>query len=227
MHWISVFILSVTAISGPWAEIRQYQAPGAKNSLPQEGTTGPQPQVVPRGGVRLNSPVLPIAGVPAALPSSPTVAEKDLKFKQEVEGSWNKIMNEFSGKPAAPSLIVFISANDYSKEAVSKIRELRKLPELQKLAIPLEFYIEEVSDQKGMELFKDDLETGEGLLSEGLEIPVDDKNEKSKAYAVPSGQTTIVYRDATGAVRLYNLRLELDTLQRQLARELKAAQPAR
>jgi hypothetical protein len=232
MNWINLLILTTAIVPVSWAEIRQYQAPTEKSETEKPAakaevvpTSANQPKST--GGIRLGTPAATSASSAPSVSPSPTLAPKDLKFKQEVESNWNKIMNEFSGKPTAPGLTVFISANDYSAETVKQIRELRKMPELQQLGIQFELYIEEVSDQKGLELFGKDLESGDGLLSDGLEIPVDDDNEKSKAYSVPSGQTTIVYRDATGAVRLYNLRLELDVLRRQLAREVKAAQPAR
>jgi hypothetical protein len=73
---------------------------------------------------------------------------------------------------------------------------------------------------------KDFKETDPSPLAGMEEVSMDAGNERALSYGIQN-QSTIVYRDPSGAVRLYNLNHEVEKLQRQLAREIQDAQPAR
>lgn len=132
-------------------------------------------------------------------------------------------------------LEVFVTTTDLPNVFPAKLEELRKLPELKEFNLVPEAYIDEQGAQAVMKVMSKFIPRNLKLSDEeDTEIPgmptpdfsIDNGNELALSYGIQN-QSTIVYRDPTGAVRLYNLNNEVDKLQRQLARELQDAQPAR
>lgn len=209
MRHILPLVLMMATASVAMADIRVYQPP-----------TPPAKPVAPvsRG---IDTPAKPDVSTPKmAVPVQEPVANTPAPAAQTMPRQ----------------LEVFLNVADIQRMFPQKVEELRKLEELQKLNLVPKVYIDRESTPTLMQAIKkmipknlklkdgQELENVPGMPNLGFAL--DYGNELAKGYGI-QGQSTIVYRDPAGAVRLYNLGYEVEKLQRQLAREIQDAQPAR
>lgn len=216
---LALTALFVALASASVAEIRVYQPP-AQPAAPS----------VSRG-------ITPAVSQPA----TPKVEQPKQPAAQPlIQGNavmTNPLTGEMREATAMPrQLEIFLAAADL-QALLPKLQELTNLPEFRKLNIKPDVYVDKTGVRGMMAMLSKMIPPIKGSTDPNKPPPkpanlpnwnirVDNSGELAKSYGIQN-QSTIVYRDQTGAVRLYNLNYEVEKLQRQLAREMQDAQPAR
>lgn len=208
--------LFVAMASVSVAEIRVYQPPSQ-----------PVTPSVSRG----NSPAV-------TQPMAPRVEQAKQPAIQGNAVMTNPLTGEMRAAEAMPRrLEVFLEAADLQALLPTKLKDFTDLPELRKLNLKPDVYVGKTGVRTVMAMLSNMMPPIKGSTDPNKPPPkppnlpdwnirVDANGELARSYGIQN-QSTIVYRDQTGAVRLYNLNYEVEKLQRQLAREMQAAQPAR
>ena len=206
MRWFHVALLATAVTGVSYAEIRQYDPSTGQNTAGPVAAPAEQPQIE------------------ETAPPSPTFTAADPEAKR-VDAIWNQVTSQFSSPTGGgPVLLVFLNTADFTPVLAKTVLGLKDSPDLQALHLPPRIYINKLP--RAVDYAKT-FAKGVEFLGDDDEISVDDEDDLAQSFGVPTGQSTLVYRDSAGAVRLYNLPLELDKFQRQLARDRGAAQSAR
>lgn len=200
-------LLALTLATTGWAEIRVYQpanTPAPSHETPAETSA-----------VRQLDP----ATADAATTATRETSQKDATFRKQVEETWQNLMSHYGGDNTQAELIVYLHTDDYSSNQNDGIKRLLESEELQKLGLKPVFYMNNI----GFSGVRPQLAQKISEVGEEIEIVMDQNDTIAETYGV-GRQSVIIYRDPTGAVRLYNLPYEVDKLERQLARQISEAQ---
>lgn len=151
--------------------------------------------------------------------SEPSVElDKDVKFKANVEKMWKKVQAKYSNSNTDPIITLYIHTDDYKKDLNEGIRRTISATTVMAQPVPVQYYI----NDNGYGQDSMDVLLAMQDLGEQYEFNVDRDNDVAKAFNLER-KSTIIYRDATGAIRLYSLAYEVDKLERQLKRQMEQA----
>lgn len=183
------------------AEIRTYQ--------PQTSSPSPAQPVMSK----------PAVGVPAAAAAQPA-ATPDAASRRDIMARWNQeILDEQRRLHGDDSLVVYLYQNDIGQNVLDQVKHLQELPEVRKLGLTPYFMESDVGADNVLEYFKKNPQL-ETLDVDDVHLDLD--NDYARANGLT--RTSIVYRDPSGAIRIYGLVYEMDKLQRQLQRQIETPQ---
>ena len=172
------------------------------------------------GEIRTYQPMQHVSqtAVPQVASSTPAVSNKDAQFKAKVEKMWGKLQAKYSNSNTDSIITVYIHTDDYQKDLNEGIRRTISATTVMAQPVPIQYYI----NDNGYGQDSMDVLLAMQDLGEQYEFNVDRDNDVAKAFNLER-KSTIIYRDATGAIRLYSLAYEVDKLERQLKRQLEQA----
>jgi hypothetical protein len=219
-----IAISMVLAASSAMAEIRTYQdesptaTPATDAKTLQEPVQQAAPQAVP--STPQIQGAVPVSVTQSAPPITNTLIPGTLS---DLDTRWKQLVRHQQRERAEPGLLVFVQPESFTPSIADEIRDLFADPQVK--ALDPAIYMADRGPQGFNMVAAHALPEAE-VDAKALEFNQDTGNEMARAYGVPDGQPTIVYRDPSGAVRLYNLSYEVDKLQRQLARVKAQGQSA-
>ncbi|MCP5405676.1 MAG: hypothetical protein H6922_05600 [Pseudomonadaceae bacterium] len=141
------------------------------------------------------------------------------RWRQQVEQQWKDLIAQQQKELAPADVLLFLHARNYNARTVMLMNEMALDPAIMALK-PEAHLLDDGDPMAAMDIISDEMLPE---LNDGITFYMAGKGAKlAKSFGVGL-EDTLVYRDSTGAVRLYILPYDLPKFKDQLARA--AAKP--